>query len=201
MNGTEEEEMDEQEGQVITAIREELRGTVLVVTRNMDFDNFPDIFSDSNIDSLVKLGKGNATITTVEFFIYDKEDNDTLWEKVGEGLANLESLKKFDVNFEDTADTTPRADLETLEIVLPYLRQELVFIAFKNEEVDPPFSQDEVKGLARVIHRHPTIKEFHTGCNFYADIIFFAMATLPSLEVAIFCSRIQRARTSNTQKL
>lgn len=50
-----------------------------------------------------------------------------------------------------------------------------------------PFSRDEVKALARPIRRHPTKKEFHSGCNFHADtlhIILAAMATLPSLEVA-----------------
>jgi hypothetical protein len=47
MNGAQEEAVDEQEGQTITAIREALRGTAITVTRNVDFDHFPDILSDS----------------------------------------------------------------------------------------------------------------------------------------------------------
>jgi hypothetical protein len=47
MNGAQEEAVDEQEGQTITAIREALRGTAITVTRNVDFDHFPDILSAS----------------------------------------------------------------------------------------------------------------------------------------------------------
>jgi putative lipoic acid-binding regulatory protein len=173
MDGFEEGDVDEQEGQAITAIREALSGTVIRVLQNID----PRLFSD--IDSFVKLSKGNKSITTVEFNIFEIEGNDALWENIGEGLANLESLMYFHVNFDYTHETAPRADCRTLAIVLPYLRQEFAFYAF-SEEVDPPFSRDEVKAFTRVIRRHTTIKEFYSVCNFHANtlsILLSAMAT------------------------
>jgi hypothetical protein len=177
----EEEEVDEQEGQAITAIRKVLSATSMIVSTYDD----NGVFSD--IDSFVKLSQGNTSITEVDFYPYDKEGDDALWEKVGEGLANLKSLERLTIYFEEEDEAnadepTPRPDLGTLAIVLPYLRQELVVNTFNYA-----YSREEVKALARAIRRHPTIVEFDTGCSFPADtlhIILSALATLPSLEVA-----------------
>jgi hypothetical protein len=191
MNGAEEEGVDEQEGQAITAIREVLRGTLIRVSQNVENGLFSDI------DSFMKLSEGNTSVTDVHFYPFDKEGDDELWEKMGKCLANLKSLERFTINFDEEnleEQTNPdyldfRANFGTLEIVLPYLRQGLVFQAFSFNPADVvlTYSQEEVKALARAIRRHPTIKEFDTGCYFSVDtfhIILSAMATLPSLQVA-----------------
>jgi hypothetical protein len=174
-----------EEEPVSAEIREALRGTTLRVSQFSD-DN--GIFSD--IDSFVKLSQGNTSVTNVHFHPYDKEGDDELWEKMGKGLANLKSLKRFIINFEEdtifTYKLPSRADFGTLAIVLPYLRQELFFDAFCNG-VAVTCSREDVKALARAIRLHPTIKEFNTGNDFSLDtlhIILSALTTLPSLMVA-----------------
>ena len=89
MNGlidAEEEEVDEQEGQAITAIREALSGTTLRVSR------YPNDGLFSDIDAFVRLSEGNTSITKVHFYPFEKKGEQTLWKKVGSGLANLKSL-------------------------------------------------------------------------------------------------------------
>jgi hypothetical protein len=182
MNGAmeaEEQEVDEQEGQAITAMRDALTRTSLRVSQYDD----DGIFSD--MDSFVKLSQGNTFITEVTFFPYDTDGDDTLWEKVGEGLANFESLKRFivyQVEGEDMYEQTPRIDFGILGLVLPYLRQNLHFGIRSPSAL---LLQQEVQALTRAIRRHPTIKEFNTGHNFPVGtfhIILSALATLPSLE-------------------
>jgi hypothetical protein len=83
-------------------------------------------------------------------------------EKMGKGLANLKSLEDFTIHFEEEPngdEPTSRADFGILVIVLPYLRQELVFDLFGPAAC----SREEVEALARAICLHPTIKEFNTG--------------------------------------
>jgi hypothetical protein len=181
----EEEGVDEQGGQVITAIRGALSGTFIDVSQNDDHGGF--LFS--NIDSFVKLSQGNTSITSVHFYPYGKEGDDVLWEKLGKGLANLKSLEHFFILSDEERnddDPTPRPDFRTLAIVLPYLRQAFsLTICRRDDNVD--YSREEVKALARVIRGHPTIKEFNTGSDFPVDtfhILLSALATLPSLEVA-----------------
>jgi hypothetical protein len=181
----EEEEVDGQERQaVITAIREEFSGHSIYVSQNIDRGRC--LFSD--IDSFVKLSQGNTTITRVYFFPYNKNGDDTLWKKLGKGLANLKSLKKINIRFDEETnhdEPTSRPNFRTLAIVLPYLRQELIFCGFDN--ISAACSQEEVKALAAAIRGHPTIKEFDAGWQFPVDmlhILISALATLPSLEVA-----------------
>jgi hypothetical protein len=174
-------EGEDEEGAVFSAIREALSRTTLEVAQYSE----NGIFSD--IDSFVKLSQGNSTsITVVDFYPFDKEGDDTLWEKVGQGLANLESLAKFNiVIFADTDEQT--ADFGTLALVLPYLRQRLDIFLNGNFYIAQDWSREEVKLFARAIRRHPTIKAFDIGDLFpldTLDIIFSALATLPSLEVA-----------------
>jgi hypothetical protein len=179
-----EAEEDEQEGQVITAIREALSGRTIAVWQNVDHGGC--LFSD--IDSFVELRQGNTSIKAVHFYPYDKERDDSLWKKMGKGLANLKSLEKFYIQFEEETndDELTRPDFRTLAIVLPYLRQEFSF-GICGRDVNADYSREEVKALARAIRRHPTIKEFKTGPDFSEDtfhILLSALATLPSLEVA-----------------
>jgi hypothetical protein len=74
----------------------------------------------------------------------------------------------------------------TLVIVLPYLRQELVFDELCTVD-NGFFPLGKVGYLALAIRRHPTVKEFDAGFGIPSDtlhIILSALATLPSLEVA-----------------
>jgi hypothetical protein len=182
----EEKEVDEQqEGKVITAIREALSESIIIVSQNDDQDY---LFSD--IDSFVKLSQGNTSITNVILYAFDKEGDDTLWHKMGKGLSNLKSLEHFNIDFEEETNTdepTPRPDFRTLAIVLPHLRQEFALSIGGRDVSDGDFSREEVKALARAIRRHPTIKEFITGPDFSVDtfhILLSALATLPSLQAA-----------------
>jgi hypothetical protein len=84
-----------EEGPEIIAIREALSGPILRVSQYADNGIFPDI------DSFIKLSHENAAITRVEFYPLDKNEDDALREKIGEGLANLESLKHFIVYVEE----------------------------------------------------------------------------------------------------
>jgi hypothetical protein len=181
----EEEEVDEQEGQVITAIREALSGRTITVSQNIDHGEC--LFS--NIDSFVKLSQGNTSVTEVYCYPYDKEGDDALWEKMGEGLANLKSLKRFNILFDQETNVdeqTSRPDFRTLAIVLQYLWQEFSFSIY-DRDISADYSREEVIVLARAIRRHPTIKGFNTGSDFTVDtlpIILSALVTLPSLDVA-----------------
>jgi hypothetical protein len=186
MNGlmdAEGQEVDEQEGQAITVIREALSGTILRVSQYVDNGLFSDI------DAFVKLSEGNTSITKVRFYPFEKKGDDELWKKIGKGLANLKSLEHFIVKIalsnenseEETNAGEPmhRADFGILSHVLPYLRQ-IFSVMISTPSV---MRQREVHALA-----HLTIKEFDRGCDFPVDtlhLILSALATLPSLEVAI----------------
>jgi hypothetical protein len=137
------------------------------------YDDDDEIFSD--IDSFVKLmSHGNTTITRVELYPYDKDGDDTLWEKVGEGIANLESLEQFIVivveeEEEDIYEPTFRADFGILGLVLPYLRQNLHFrISSRSHLIQ---QEEPAQALARAIRQHPTITEFDTGNDFFCGYV------------------------------
>jgi hypothetical protein len=138
----EEEGVDEQEGQVITEIREELSGS------SINVDHSGCLFSD--IDTFVKLSQGNTSITKVCFNPYDNEGDDALWEKMGEGLANLKSLELFIMFDEEINDDeqAPRPDFRTLAIVLPYLRQDFSFVIY-DRNIIADYSREEVKVLPK----------------------------------------------------
>jgi hypothetical protein len=189
MNGAieaEEEGVDGQERQaVITAIRGALSGTFIDVSQNDDHAGC--LFS--NIDSFVKLSQGNTSVTRVFLNAYGQEGDDVLWEKMGKGLANLESLEHLILLFDEERnddEPTPRANFGPLAIVLPYLRQEFS-LSICGRAINADYSREEVKALSRIIRGHPTIKEFNTGSDFHVDtfhILLSALATLPSLEAA-----------------
>jgi hypothetical protein len=175
----------------LAAIREALWGTILRVSQYSD----NGIFSD--IDSFVELSQGNTSINEVDFYSYDKEGDDELWEKMGNGLANLKSLERFNIRFgeesfeeETNAVERPfRIDFDrTLAIVLLYMWQNLIVDIFCDDDFDALLPPGELKALTRAIRRHPTIKEFDTTSCFLPvarfNIILSALATLPSLMVA-----------------
>jgi hypothetical protein len=179
----EEEEVDEQqEGQaVIAAIREELSGGTIIVSQNDDRGKY--LFSD--IDSFVEMSQGNTSVTQVYFYPFDKEGDDTLWEKMGKGLANLKSLKRLLILFDEELNGD-EPDFRTLVIILPYLRQAFSFV-ISGRYVNADYSREDMKVLARAIRRHPTITDFKTESDFTADtfhILLSALATLPSLQAA-----------------
>jgi hypothetical protein len=188
MNSTidaDEGEVDKQEGQASIAIRKALSGATIEVSQNVDYGV---LFTD--IDAFVKLSQGNTSVKEIHFYPFDKKGDDELWEKMGEGLANLKSLTHLMVTFERWSlygEPNPRADFRTLAIVLPYLRQNLIVASNRPQAPEANYCRKEVKALARAIRRHPTIKQFFAISDFSMDVLHIllsALSTLPSLEVA-----------------
>jgi hypothetical protein len=126
-------------------IREALSGQRLFVSQENDLQG---LFSE--IDSFVKLSQGNTSIIEVWFYPFEKEGDDELWEKVGKGLANLKSLKRFRICFEqpNEDEPTPRYDFGSLAIVLPYLRQDFSFVIY-DRNIIADYSREEVKVLPK----------------------------------------------------
>jgi hypothetical protein len=77
-----------------------------------------------DLDSFVELSCDNMCITSVEFHPYDIFDDDEPWEKLGRGLANLQSLTRIMItdylHYLPNREQPPR-DFSIFGIVLPYL--------------------------------------------------------------------------------
>jgi hypothetical protein len=162
-------------------IRDELGEHELEITKGCSF-----LFD--NIDSFVALSRDNTSVVVVELFPFHIDaGNYEFWDKVGQMVGNLTELDALTIHFDSDRYgnwENCRPDWEILSRILRYLRRKVTLCSV--EEYEP--EAEEIQALARVIHGHPMISEFHfeMGCTF-ANVGPWcsALAALPSLDSVI----------------
>jgi hypothetical protein len=115
----------------VNSIRALLRGNTIVLNKLED-----DYGIFNQVDAFVNLSRGNKTIQ--EVFLYPATDpsNDAsgtqrhvIWEKVAEGIGNLQALRKISIResiiVDDEGDFLPSLvpDWEILACILRHLRR------------------------------------------------------------------------------
>jgi hypothetical protein len=155
------------------------RGSNLVIRKD------ESSFLFDNIEYCVALSRDNTSVKELELFPYDSDPgNYEVWDKVGQMVGNLMELETINIHFhesdDDDGDEAPSPDWETFSRILRYLRRKVALCFLEDYEPE----NEEIQGLARVIHCHPMISEFYSlSCTFATMGPWCAtLATLPSLE-------------------
>jgi hypothetical protein len=143
-------------------------------------DSIPRILH--HIDCFARQCRGNEFITEVSLHPYAYYgQGDDVWEKVGQAVGNLQSLKSLFITTRDrTNGATPGWGEGELTCILSRVRQD-VRVELTNTY---RWSIGEVKAFARAIHGHPTITSFTSCYNLRSeamDSLYSALATLPAL--------------------
>jgi hypothetical protein len=150
-------------------------GYYLDLARSKDYAR---IFSQ--VDSFVAQSQENDTIGGVNLFPYDVDpENYELWDKVGQGVGNLKSLRMLNIHLNNNLGDL---DWEILARILPHIQNkiELKIIGRHNG------GAEEMRAFARAIQGHPTITRFVACISFENTAkLCSALATLPSLESAV----------------
>jgi hypothetical protein len=142
------------------------------------------------VDAFVEVSQGNTTVKKVIIYPYDEDPgNYELWDKVGRGVGNLESLSTLSIfinNVFDEADE-PNPDWEILARNFRHVSHDIKldfchgFIA----------GAEDMRAFATAIQGHPAITRFVTSRfhdtrgSFHfetTDILCSALTTLPNLE-------------------
>jgi hypothetical protein len=107
----------------------------------------------AEIDSFVAQSQGNDTISCVDLHPYNvNQGNYELWDKVGQGVGNLRSLRVLNIwpNHLDVPDWQPLAR------ILPYIQNKIALNIFA-VSIE---GTEEMRAFARVIQGHPAITRF-----------------------------------------
>jgi hypothetical protein len=142
------------------------------------------------VDAFVEVSQGNTTVKDVIIYPYDEDPgNYELWDKVGRGVGNLESLSTLSIfinNVFDEADE-PNPDWEILARNFRHVSHDIKldfchgFIA----------GAEDMRAFATAIQGHPAITRFVTSRfhdtrgSFHfetTDVLCSALTTLPNLE-------------------
>jgi hypothetical protein len=149
-----------------------------------DVHTFPWILN--HFDRFYIQARLNQSVDEVRYFGYSGDDqDDEIWDKLGQTIGNLQSLKKFSI-IRDGRDI-PASDFEILARILSHVRQKIevniLHVGYWDAE--------QCRLFANVIHGHPTITKFaYDGYFPYVslDVLFSVMATsLPALESIRLC--------------
>jgi hypothetical protein len=167
-----------------------------------------DLYLDENsislisnhIDCFVSQSRGNESIEEVIFYprTFNGHDDD-LWNKLGQAVGNLQSLKRLRIQAPDYDDEVVQIpDWEILASILKYVRRRIT-VDFDDVV---SWSAEKFKMFARVIHGHPSIYSFEGGRMIpfeSMDTFYSALATLPALESVKLSNRgLQRSRDRST---
>jgi hypothetical protein len=150
-----------------------------------------------HLDVFVNLSRENETVQEVilscipSFTDYGDApgmDRYAIWEKVAEGISNLQALSEIticDSYFVDDEEVAP--DWEILACILRRLRRGIELNI--GDDQRSLWNLDSLPLFAGAIHGQAMIKGFNTGNAFpfgCLDILCFALLTLPALENVMF---------------
>jgi hypothetical protein len=125
-------------------------------------------------------------------FAFDGQ-SDEVWDKVGQAIGNLQSLKRlhisaldgFDDDEEDAEEALPAHVWMILARILSKVRQKVEVNLTVTSYLDQEDEVVEFRLFARAIHGHPTITSLDDGQEFPSeslDALYSASAAMPALE-------------------
>jgi hypothetical protein len=173
----------------LSRIREELSGDTMYVDGVEDESGIFD-----QVDAFVNLTRDNKSVQKITLWIpvtdpytdSDGTDRYAIWEKVAEGIGNLQALRKIsitDICFADDEEGPLAPDWEILACILRRLRRG-IHLCMQDETINI-WDTEALPAFARAIHGQAMITRFSTGAGFpfhCLDILCSALLTLPALE-------------------
>jgi hypothetical protein len=154
----------------------------LVLAISDDHDRIFD-----QVDSFVAQSQGNDTIEHVKLSpFYANPGNYEFWDKIGQGLRNLKSLRVLNIHLNNNLE---EPDWEILFCILSHI-QNKIELKIIGKHI---WGIGEMKAFARAIGGHPAITRFKivvAGFSFeVGDTLCSALTTLPSLESVVLGHR------------
>jgi hypothetical protein len=108
------------------------------------------------VDSFVELSQGNTSVREVFVWPYDEDvGNYELWDKVGQGVGNLKSLKSLGITLDNEGDGS-EPDWEILARVLRHVSHD-INLKFGYGHIR---GTEEMRAFARAIQGQPAIAKF-----------------------------------------
>jgi hypothetical protein len=131
--------------------------------------------------------QGNTVVKRVMLNPYDDVPrNYEIWDKIGQGVGNLEGIKKLQITLDTSTGgydcvRVREPDWEIVARILRHVRShiELVIRDFHD------WATEDVRGLSRAIYGNPMIQRFEPVNAFpfeSSDVLCSALATLPALD-------------------
>jgi hypothetical protein len=151
----------------------------------LDENSIPWILD--HIDCFVSQSRGSESRVRQVFLFphaFHGHDDD-IWDKVGQGIGNLQTLGCLIISnhkYRDDNDEVPIPSWDILARILSHVRQKVKLVLSKSDLR----AVEEVQALARAIRGHPTITSFEGGEDFpyeSLDALYSALVTLPALEL------------------
>jgi hypothetical protein len=159
-------------------LRSALCGHYLGLDRS---DDSARIFAE--VDSFVTQSQGNDTIEKVTLLPYDVDPgNYERWDKVGQGLGNLKSLRVIDIGL--TFNNLGEPDWEILARILPHIQSKIT-LQISGGRIE---RTEEMRAFATAMQGHPAITQFESIPGFSFEntaTLCSALTTLPNLESAV----------------
>jgi hypothetical protein len=159
-----------------------------------------DVLNDENgifdqVDVFLNLSRENETVQSVVLFIPSFTDSGddasvihryAIWEKIAEGIGNLQALHEFEITHYEWEPFVP--NFEILACILRRLRRGIRLCISDNAPL--LWHPEALPAFAKVIHGHAMITGFNAGdlsLPFQRlDILCSALLTLPALENVSF---------------
>jgi hypothetical protein len=172
----------------VEIIRKKLRGHTITLRK---LDDQIGIFDQ--VDTFVNLSRGNKTVEEVTLYPYtdsDGTDRYAIWDKIAEGIGNLQALRNINIadgNFADDEEDPLALDWEILACILRRLRRG-IHLCIENDE-PLPWDMEALPAFARVIHGQAMITRLSTpyGVPFHClDILCSVLLTLLALKEITF---------------
>jgi hypothetical protein len=144
------------------------------------------------VDAFVNLSRDNKTVqeVTLSLAIDPDANRYAIWDKIAEGIGNLQALREIivgDANWADDEEDPLAPDWEILACILRRLRRGVQLRM--RDESPQVWDTEALPAFAAVIHGHAMITGFSTGNLFpfhCLDILCSALLTLPALESVSF---------------
>jgi hypothetical protein len=181
----------------VDSIRAVLSGGTIVLDQLEGIDGIFD-----QVDAFVNLSRDNKTVKEVLLYPFtDPPGNDRynfrydIWEKVAEGIGNLQALRTIVVNSEvvDEFNEALVPDWEILACILRRLRRGIQLDMIDNAQLWDP---EVLPVFDRAIHGQAMITGFRTGEEIQFDCLdplCSTLLTLPALEKVSFNDFIEQS--------
>jgi hypothetical protein len=194
---------------------EELRSECLTL-----YDNRAPWLLD-HVDLFVSMTRNNDMVKAADLYLYVYDDNKDaasyeIWDKVGQGIGNLEALETLHVLVSgdatapientNTQQRTLAPDWERLVYILKHLKKNIrlqVSDASETEQDHHLRYAVDVDAFARMLRGQPRVASFVTENMFYRGslgTVCAALSTLPSLE-AVMLGHRRRGETEQGGEL
>jgi hypothetical protein len=148
------------------------------------------------VDAFVALSRGNETVQYVTLLPFTDPGDDVsgnhryaIWEKVAEGIGNLQELDEIRIRERNIMDDEGEEFVPDWEILACILRRLRRGIRLCMQDDTLLWDTAALPVFARAIHGQAMITEFSTGNGFpfqCLDILCSALLTLPALENVSF---------------